>query len=316
MYKKRRNWKYQTVSALLAAILALSGCGRSEVDVSATVPASQAEQSSPETLATAGASGSHGITVPLPGAEGESGSGQETGSGQESSEAAGPTQGENGETAGGTDASQIKAIALTFDDGPDTGNTKATTKILDTLEKYDCHATFFVVGQALKEWFPDTGKEALQRAVAMGCEIGTHTYSHKNLNKEDSAVIEEEVRKGCQVIEEATGQEVTLMRPPYGNAAQHVREQVDMPLIQWDVDTEDWDSQDAGMVVDKILQDVKPGSIVLMHDVYSSTAEAVEQVVPQLLEQGYQLVTVTELFELYGESLEPHCEYYRIGDRK
>ena len=307
MYRKRK-WNRLILSALLTVTVALSGCGGQGAEVSATVPSSQTKESVPGTLGTAGADGSQGITVPLPGKGDEKGTAPES-----SGETTGPSSGEtdsNDPSAANPGTSDIKAIALTFDDGPDTGNTKATTKILDTLEKYDAKATFFVVGQALKEWFPDTGKAALQRAVSMGCEIGTHTYSHKNLNKQSSDVIAEEISKGCEVIEEATGQEVTLLRPPYGNAKQEVLDQVDMPMIQWDVDTLDWDCKDADTVVNNILKDVKPGSIILMHDTYSSTAEAVEQVVPKLLDQGYQLVTVSELFELYGKQLEPHHQYF------
>ena len=309
MYRKK-NWNHLILSALLAVTMALSGCGGREAEVSATVPSSQAEESVPATLGTVGAGSSQGITVPLPGAGGEESGTAPESSGETEETPAGETGGGEGTSAADPGTSDVKAIALTFDDGPDTGNTKATTKILDTLEKYDAKATFFVVGQALKEWFPDTGKAALQRAVSMGCEIGTHTYSHKNLNKQSSDVIAEEISKGCEVIEEATGQEVTLLRPPYGNAKQEVLDQVDMPMIQWDVDTLDWDCKDADTVVNNILKDVKPGSIILMHDTYSSTAEAVEQVVPKLLDQGYQLVTVSELFELYGKQLEPHHQYF------
>lgn len=268
----KRNRLFFMLLPLLAVSLGLSGCCKHDMDVAATPPLSQVTPSAGET--------------------------------------AGETSGETARP-GGSGSPEIKAIALTFDDGPDTGDSKATNKILDTLEANDAKATFFVVGQALAEWFPDTGKAALQRAVGMGCEIGTHTYSHKNLNKSDDQVIEEEVSKGCQVIEEATGQKVTLMRPPYGNAKENVVEKVDLPLIQWDVDPEDWKGgQTPDAVVDNIMQNVKPGSIVLLHDTHSSTAEAVETMVPKLLEQGYQLVTVSELFELYQRPLEPHVQYY------
>lgn len=314
----KRNRLFPMLLPLLIFSLSLTGCGKRDVDVAATPPVSQTAPSASETSGeTASSGGSHILTIPLPGA-GETVSESASGETSESS-VPGPSEGE-GTTAespncespsGGSGSPGVKAIALTFDDGPDTGNSKATTKILDTLEANGAKATFFVVGQALKEWFPDTGKAALQRAVEMGCEIGTHTYSHKNLNKSDSQVIAEEVSKGCQVIEEATGQEVTLMRPPYGNAKDSVVEQVDLPLIQWDVDPEDWkDGQTPEAVVDNIMQNVKPGSIVLMHDTYGSTAKAVEMVVPKLLEEGYQLVTVSELFELYERPLEPHVQYY------
>ena len=306
MIKRKRL--FFLVLPLLAVSLGLSGCGKHEMDVAATPPLPQITPSAGETRGeTAASGGSHILTIPLPGAGGDvpASTASETGAGgaSDSSESESPST--------GSGSPEIKAIALTFDDGPDTGNTKATNRILDTLEANGAKATFFVVGQALAEWFPDTGKAALQRAVGMGCEIGTHTYSHKNLNKSDNQVIEEEVSKGCQVIEDATGQKVTLMRPPYGNAKENVVEQVNLPLIQWDVDPEDWkEGQTPDAVVNNIMQNVKPGSIVLLHDTHTSTAEAVETVIPKLLEQGYQLVTVSELFALYDRPLEPHIQYY------
>lgn len=205
---------------------------------------------------------------------------------------------------------KVKAIALTFDDGPDTGDTKATNDILDALEENGVKATFFVVGQAAAEWFPTSGAKAMKRAVSLGCEIGTHTYSHENLNKAPDEVIAEEVEKGCKVIEDITGQKVKLMRPPYGNANENVLSKIDLPMIQWDVDTLDWDTKDADKTVENIMNSVKPGSIVLMHDIYGQTAEAVDRVIPKLLDEGYQLVTVSELFELYGKDLEGHQQYY------
>lgn len=213
-------------------------------------------------------------------------------------------------TVAATPDKPVKAIALTFDDGPDTGDTKATTMILNVLEETGAKATFFVVGQAAAEWFPTSGSEAMKRAVSLGCEIGTHTYSHENLNKADDDVIAEEVEKSCQVIENITGQKVKLMRPPYGNANENVLSKVDLPMIQWDVDTLDWETKDPDKTVENILDSIKPGSIVLMHDIYGQTAEAVEKVIPKLMEEGYQLVTVSELFELYGKTLEGHQQYY------
>ncbi len=311
MYRKK-NWNHLILSLLLAVTLALSGCEGQKAEVSATVPSSQVQETVPATLGTVGAGGSQGITISLPGTEGE-----ESGASPESSGEAGGETESGGTSAAEPGTSEVKAIALTFDDGPYTYK-NVTNRIVDALEANGARATFFVVGEAVKEYFPTDGPEVMKKAVSIGCEIGTHTYSHKNLNKETSDVIAEEVSKGCQAIEDATGQKVTLMRPPYGNAKQEVMDQVDLPMIQWDVDTLDWkEGRTAVEIRDHILENVKPGSIVLMHDTKSTTASAVEMVVPELIDQGYQLVTVSELFKLYGRQLKPHHQYYNAqGDQK
>jgi len=208
-----------------------------------------------------------------------------------------------------SDMDLSKVIALTFDDGPNTSGTDPTNRILNVLEQYNVKATFFVQAIAIKEWFPNSGSAAVKRAADLGCEIGTHTYSHCDLNKASAETISSEITKSCQIIEEASGQKVQLFRPPYGNAKDSVKSQVDMPIILWDVDTQDWKSKDADAIVKVTMDNIRGGSIVLMHDIYGSTADAVEILVPKLLDEGYTLVTVSELFELYGRSLENHKSY-------
>lgn len=187
-----------------------------------------------------------------------------------------------------------KAIALTFDDGP----SKYTDEILDVLEEVDGRATFFVVGQRIDDY-----AKRLQRAYDMGCQIGMHTYSHANLTKLSSSEIRSEIDRTQELIVKYTGEESHLVRPPYGSVNDKVKETVDIPLINWSLDTRDWESRDADSVYNEIMSNVVDGEIVLMHDLYASTAEAVRRVVPELVEQGYQLCTVDELFELKGITL-------------
>ena len=169
-------------------------------------------------------------------------------------------------------------VALTFDDGP----SKKTERILDVLEQYGAHATFFVVGIQLEK-FP----EIVKRASDLGCEIGNHTYNHKNLTKISPDEMREQINGVNRLVLEATGKEPALVRPPGGGTSSRVKAAVDFPLILW-----------------------KDGSIVLMHDLYDPTAAAVETIVPELIEQGYQLVTVSEMFAAKGIALEPG-KYYR-----
>ena len=187
-----------------------------------------------------------------------------------------------------------KAIALTFDDGP----SKQTRKILATLAEYDGLATFFTVGERLDDY-----SETLQMIYDSGCQIGMHTYSHANLRKLSKSEILDEINKTNDLIYKYTGEYSHLVRPPYGAVNDTVKATVEQPMINWSIDTRDWESRDADSVYNAIMSSVQDGDIILMHDLYSSTAEAVSRVVPELVAQGYQLCTVDELFKLKGIEL-------------
>lgn len=195
-----------------------------------------------------------------------------------------------------------KMIAITFDDGP---GTKSTDRILKALKKNKAKATFFVLGEnALNH--PDRVKQMVED----GHQIGTHTYGHKSLTKLDAAGILEEVNKSLDAIERAGGVRPKILRPPYGNVNDTVRETLQMPLINWSVDTLDWKSRDAKKVVKHMLEDVKDGDIVLLHEIYDSTAEAIEKALPKLAKEGYQFVTIDELFASKGIQPEFGQVYY------
>ena len=137
----------------------------------------------------------------------------------------------------------------------------------------------------------------------MGCQIGMHTYSHANLTKLSKSEILDEISRTQELIVKYTGEESHLVRPPYGSVNSTVKETIDLPLINWSIDTRDWESRDADSVYNEIMNNVSDGDILLMHDLYASSAEAVQRVVPELVKQGYQLCTIDELFELKGIKL-------------
>ena len=193
-----------------------------------------------------------------------------------------------------------KAIALTFDDGP----SKYSRKILETLAQYDGRCTFFVVGERLDDY-----SETLQMEYEAGCQVGMHTYTHANLRKLSKDEILEEINKTNDLIYKYLGVYSTLVRPPYGAVNDTVKETVEQPMINWSIDTRDWESRDADSVYNEIMSNVEDGDIILMHDLYSSTADAVARVVPDLVEQGYQLCTIEELFELKGIELNAGSVY-------
>ena len=192
-------------------------------------------------------------------------------------------------------------VALTFDDGP---NPEYTGRILNVLEDNYSHATFFVVGTNAEKY-----PEALQRIASSGNEIGNHTYSHANLTDIDLANVEEEIDKVNRAVKKATGEITTVVRPPYGAYNDAVLNQLQQPVVLWDVDTEDWDSRNAQTIVDNIIANINDGDIILMHDIYESTAEAVELLVPRLKEMGYQVVSVSEMARYKGRELELHKAY-------
>lgn len=207
-----------------------------------------------------------------------------------------------------------KLIALTFDDGP---RSSTTNRVLDLLERSGGVATFFLVGYNI----PDNA-EVIKRAAAMGCSIGNHTKDHKILTKCSADTIKAQVN-GVNSLLRDMGVEPTLFRAP-GGAFKGVKDQIGMPLIQWSIDTEDWKFKDAShkgrsaeertadlnRIADMVFSQAKGGSIVLMHDIYDFTADLCEIVIPGLVERGFKLVTVDQLFEAYGEKLENGVVYY------
>ena len=186
-------------------------------------------------------------------------------------------------------------IALTFDDGP---NTSTTSSILDTLEAYNARATFFVVSSRIPSHY-----EVSKRALSLGCEIESHGYSHKMLKKLKTEQIKKEFERSQKILKKHTGNKFSLVRTPYGDTDRRVLKNTDYPVILWSLDSLDWKSKNSKKIVKRVMKKIKDGDIVLMHDLYTSTADAVKEIVPKLISQGYQLVTVSEMMEARGIEL-------------
>lgn len=195
-------------------------------------------------------------------------------------------------------------IALTFDDGP---RTDTTSELLDILETNGAKATFFVLGQNIGE----NTKPVLQRMASMGCEIGNHSWDHQEqLTQLDTEGIRDQIERTNEIIEEYTGRKCRLIRPPYGSVDDHVSASVSQPLIFWDIDSLDWKSRDARQIIPRVRETVCDGAIILMHDIHPETIEACKTLIPELVSQGYQLVTIPEMAYLKGIKLEPGKKYY------
>ena len=193
-------------------------------------------------------------------------------------------------------------VALTFDDGP----SRHTPMILDTLEEYDQVATFFTVGIWVNI-YPETVK----RAYDLGCEIGSHSNSHADLATLSASGIISEMTITDNNLINVIGQPATVMRPPGGSFNSRVRENVGKPIIMWSLDTADWKTRNVNSTVNAVLNNVKDGDVVIMHDLHYPTAQAAQIIIPELVERGYQLVTVSELAEYRG-GMEAGKVYYNF----
>lgn len=183
-------------------------------------------------------------------------------------------------------------IALTFDDGP---YPKVTGHILDVLEKNGVCATFFVLGSRIE------GREdVLTRMEELGCEIGNHSFSHADLTRLSKADCQRELSDTDAEIRRVTGHEASVVRPPYGYYNKTVMSAAGRPLILWTVDTNDWRGKAPGEIADYVIQQAKEGSVILMHDQQTQTADAMEMIIPTLIDEGFRFVTVSELIRLTG----------------
>lgn len=188
-----------------------------------------------------------------------------------------------------------KMIALTFDDGPNYN----TSKIIDVLNKYDIKATFFVLGNRAIN-----NKDILRKMVDSGMEIGNHTYNHLLLTKYDENKIRSEIEDTSEVIYSATKKRPKLLRPSYGSVNNKIKKVANMPIIIWDIDTLDWKYHNSKRITSRVVNKVRDGDIILMHDIYSASLNALSNIIPILQDNGYEFVTIDELFYYKGISLE------------
>jgi peptidoglycan/xylan/chitin deacetylase (PgdA/CDA1 family) len=183
-----------------------------------------------------------------------------------------------------------KMLALTFDDGPK----PSTNRVLDVLHKHRVHGTFFVLGQQAASYPGE-----VRRMVANGHEIGNHSWNHASLPSLTEGQLQQQISDTQRIIHSITGGYTpTQMRPPYGAISPGVTtflaSQGLKPAL-WNIDTEDWLLKDSQQVYDRIMNSAADGGIILVHDIYPSSVEAVERAVPELIAQGYQLVTLSQL---------------------
>lgn len=198
-----------------------------------------------------------------------------------------------------------KVIALSFDDGP---SSAYNSLILEELAKNKAHATFFMVGnmmQSCQKCVVDTYKS--------GNEIGSHTYEHMNIKTNSLDKVNESLNKVNGLYNELTGDNIKYLRPPYGAYNKANLENATVPFILWDLDTEDWRYRNVDHIVDYILENAHDGGIILMHELYQTSYEALKVFLPKLYMMGYNVVSIGELADIKGRSYEVGKAYRSLS---
>lgn len=195
------------------------------------------------------------------------------------------------------DPSQHKTrIAFTFDDGPG----EYTDELLDCLEENNAHATFFMLGQNVGSW-----ESTVQRMADIGCEIGSHSWDHPNLYDLSMDSVAKEFSDTDAALEKACGQKASVARAPYGNWSDDIISTVGKPFFTWSLDYMDWSYLDVNKDYDAVMNgDLTDGSIILMHDIHEPSVQAAIKMIPELVQKGYKLMTVSELAAAKGVTLQ------------
>lgn len=186
------------------------------------------------------------------------------------------------------DCHRVECVSLTFDDGPG----DHTARLLDTLKAAGVRATFFVLGEKVRE-YPDL----VRRMALEGHEIANHSWSHARLTGLSQEGVRSQIRRTQEAVKEIAGVEPALMRPPYGATDERVARAVGLPQILWSVDTMDWLYRDAERGAKVGITEPGAGGIVLYHDIHKPTVDCIPEVLDGLKGRGFTLVTVGEMFQ-------------------
>jgi len=181
-------------------------------------------------------------------------------------------------------------IALTFDDGPTPG---VTDRILDELQRYGLQATFFMIGERIA-----AAPDLALRVLAEGHEVGNHTFTHPKLTTLSDRQFEAEIRATEEIMAKVLNHRAGWFRPPYGELRQnqaHLLARKSLGIVLWSVDSEDWSQPGEAQIAGKILDQTKPGSIILCHDKGPQTANALRETLDRLLERDFQFATLSTL---------------------
>ena len=180
-------------------------------------------------------------------------------------------------------------VALSFDDGP----SKYTKEIVEILDKYNYNATFFVLGNKINYY-----KDELLYAYEKGNEIGNHTFSHPWLTHLEDEKTQNEINSTNEMIINIIGVKPKLFRPSYGDINKNLKENINMKIVMWTNDSNDWKYKNAKKIAANVIRNIKDEDIILMHDTYKRTYEALKIILPKLKKMNYEVVTISELHEI------------------
>ena len=196
-------------------------------------------------------------------------------------------------------------VALTFDDGP----SEYTPKVLELLEQYGCTATFFMLGNRMAH-YPD----AVRLVAESENEIASHSWNHANLVTLSYQDMLENVLMSKNKIKTMTGRDAQFLRAPYGMNNKDlftVCGKLDLVLVHWSNDSMDWDVKTPEEVYERVLNQLQNGDIILCHDTYEHTVIALETLLPELINRGYQVVSVAELLSNCG-GISNRLRYFKL----
>lgn len=184
--------------------------------------------------------------------------------------------------------SENKFIAFTFDDGP----SEYTNDLLKTLEANNASATFFMIGNRMRAY-----KDTVLNIYNSNSEIGSHSYSHKNLTEIDEKELEIELNTPELIYNEITSDNITLLRPPYGKYNDLLLNS-NYNIVLWNIDPKDWLLRDSKKIYNNVISNACDGCIVIFHDIYPETIDAIKMILPKLTEMNYSVVNISKLMEI------------------
>lgn len=204
-----------------------------------------------------------------------------------------------------------KVIAFSFDDGPSRQYTK---KILNILKRNNAKASFFVLGSKIEEY-----SDVLKEMIDWGNEIGNHSYNHEDVEELTYDELYKSIKITQDLIHKSIDYNPKLVRFPGGNTnndCNKIANKLNLSIVKWSIDSCDWFIKDGSVICDNVLNELYEGSIILFHDIYPQTVDVVKKLLKVLNKKGYQVTTISEMFEYYGVELKTGKQYSEVIDNE
>jgi peptidoglycan/xylan/chitin deacetylase (PgdA/CDA1 family) len=201
-----------------------------------------------------------------------------------------------------------KNIALTFDDGP---NKIITPQILNVLKENNCNATFFVLGNLVKN-----NRNIIEEIYNSGNEIGNHGLNHTSFYKLSINEIKNQIDNTNEYIYNVTKEYPTFIRPPYGCINQDIKNNINCPVALWSIDSKDWSNISKETIINNVLNNVKDGDVLLFHDTKNKTLETIKELIPLLKNKGFQINSLKQLFQKQNSNIDKQKIYTKLTKNK